>query len=107
MTAVRKLTEGGIAAFREYVEVLAAGGSDAPPIGLLTDAHTSEPLTAAPDLEGRTFASKREAAGYLQVQLAGLDRQEIDHNLGLWSWISLFYFDQVCPARSDGGRSPG
>ena len=31
----------------------------------------------------------------------------LDGDVGLWSWLSLFYFDQVCPPRPDGTRAPG
>jgi hypothetical protein len=38
--------------------------------------------------------------------LAPLDRAEIDHNPGVWNWLSLFYFDRLCPPAA-GRRSPG
>lgn len=27
--------------------------------------------------------------------------------MGLWTWLSLFFFDQVCPAEGGGRRKPG
>ena len=47
------------------------------------------------------------AAKYLQRQLSPLEKPEVDYSAGLWAWLSLFYFDQVCPPLSSGQRKPG
>ncbi len=46
-----------------------------------------------------------EAAHYLQGALGSLAEREDD--VGLWTWLSLYYFDHVCPPAPDGTRSPG
>jgi hypothetical protein len=48
-----------------------------------------------------------EAAAYLQQALNPVDRSEVDHNSGLWSWLALFYLQQLCPVKPDGTRSVG
>ena len=106
MPVVRQLTEAGIAGFRQYLQRLSSGAGESPPNDLLTDEATSAPLGATVDVEDRPFTSKRDAAEYLVERLAGLDRAQVDYNAGLWSWLSLFYFDQVCPAAADGTRHP-
>jgi hypothetical protein len=35
-------------------------------------------------------------------EASGLDRDP-----GVWTWLSCFFFDQLCPKRSDGTRRPG
>src|SRR4051794_31884594 len=107
MPVVRQLTEAGIAAFRQYLEGLSAGTTGPPPTHLLTAEEMSAPLGADVEVECRAFTSKRDAAEYLVSRLAGLDRAEVDNNGGLWSWLSLFYFDQVCPPSASGARRPG
>src|SRR5581483_8832654 len=107
MPAVRELTQVGIDQFRQYLVGLSTGASDPPPRHLLTGEDTSAPLAGNAEVEERIFASKREAAEYLVSCLAGLDRVNVDHNSGLWSWLSLFYFDQVCPPSGHGVRRPG
>ncbi len=46
-----------------------------------------------------------EAASYLSHVFDGVS--SIEDDVGLWTWLSLFYFDQVCPAGPDRTRSPG
>jgi len=102
---LRRLTETGIEQFREYLRELRAGSSAAPPRLLLTDPETSEPFSPERLVEQRVFDTRLEAARYLSEVFDGISGLEED--IGLWSWLSLFYFDQVCPPRADGKRSPG
>lgn len=102
---VRRLTAAGIQQFRDYLEELREGRTLTPPRSLLRIEETSEPVSPVRSVEGRAFATRLEAARYLTEALYGLPRVEED--VGLWSWLSLFYFDQVCPARPDGVRFPG
>ena len=102
---VRRLTESGIEKFREYLNQLRQGEPAEPPHRLRTNSETSEPFVPERMVEQRRFASRLEAARYLADVFNDLSGLEED--VGLWSWLSLFYFDQVCPARADGTRSPG
>jgi hypothetical protein len=107
MVTVRKLTETGLVQFRAHLEQLSAGAVELPPAHLLDDQEHSEALRGCAEVENIVFASKQAAAEYLTQQLAALDRSEVDHNVGLWSWLSLFYFDQVGPSTTGGRREPG
>jgi len=107
MATVRKLTETGLARFRAYLERASGGVVEPPPRELLDDLEHTEALRGGAEVESLGFASKHVAAEYLTRQLAVLDRSEVDHNVGLWSWLSLFYFDQVCPRTTGGRRQPG
>jgi len=59
------------------------------------------------EVEAVVVESKLEVAKYLRLQLRHLDKSEIDNNSGLWTWLSLFFFDQVCPRSENGVREPG
>lgn len=102
---VRRLTEKGIEQFRDYLRELREGGNVIPPRSLLTGSETSESFTPTRSIEQHTFTMRIEVARYL-VDLFG-EIKGLEEDVGLWSWLSLLYFDQVCPARSDGTRSPG
>lgn len=102
---LRRLSPSGIEAFRRFLAELADGGTPRPPRWLLGAAGQSEPLEREIPVEERSFSSRLEAARSLAHTLGGL--QEIEEDVGLWSWLSLFYFDQVCPPRPDGTRAPG
>lgn len=107
MDLVRKFTDAGIGRFEEYLRRLNAGETIEPPSHLLVDPDTSEPMLGTAKIETQTFTSKRAVASYLMNRLSNLDKNEVDNNAGLWSWLSLYFFDQVCPADGNGKRKPG
>jgi hypothetical protein len=104
---VRRLTDRGIEEFRKYLERLRAGSISGPPKELLTDSNSSEPVPGDARVEQRTFETRLDAARYLDHALSDLEVDGIEADVGLWSWLSLFYFDQVCPPAGDGSRKPG
>jgi hypothetical protein len=104
---VRRLTKGGIERFREFLNELRTGSTSGPPRSLLTDPETSEPFSRERSVEQRAFDTRLEAARYLSQVFDGVPVLELEEDIGLWSWLSLYFFDQVCPARPDGTRSPG
>ena len=104
---IRKFTDKGIDQFREYLSALRDGSTDAPPYHLLTDPGTSLSLSGEWTIECKNFDSKLKAAEYLDDVLAGVDIDGIENDIHLWSWMSLFYFEQVCPEDKHGMRKPG
>ncbi|MBO3803984.1 MAG: hypothetical protein JTT11_08990 [Candidatus Brockarchaeota archaeon] len=106
MTDVRALNEEGIRQFGAYIDRLTGGAEESPPLFLLTDPATSLAVHGHGQVDKRNFMNRLEAARYLSGALKNVDRQEIDTNHGLWSWLALFYFDQLCPPLADGTRKP-
>ena len=104
---VCRLTENGIKALRRYLSSLRSGATSDPPYQLLTDPDASESIPGVAEVEKRTFETRLDAARYLDDALSTLGLDSIETDIGLWSWLSLFYFDQVCPVRQDGYRKPG
>jgi len=104
MTALRSLSTKGIEAFRGFLQQIRDGAEfGGSPAVLYVDDYSTRlqhPIEIAP----RTFASKFEAAEYLHHILlnAGADTDDI----GLWSWLALFYFDQLSPVDDEGRRRP-
>lgn len=108
METVRKLNEAGITLFRGYLQELRGGGKEAPPVAILTSPETSTPLAGGAQVDQRHFGTRYQAAEYLMGALTGrVERSELDHGPGVWSWLSLFYFDQLCPPQADGRRKVG
>jgi hypothetical protein len=101
---VRLLNEAGIARFREFLDRLRAGSTEAVPVGLLTDSTTSEPLQLQVGIESNVFADRYELGTYLVKVLAPLDRHRISRDNRLWNWLALFFFDSVCRKEADGTR---
>lgn len=109
--AVRQFTAAGHAAFASYLQSLVSSPELAPPWHLLTDAMSSEAVgftvTVEQEPHGRPFADRFEFGTYLVERLSTADRTTISFNHGLWNWLALYYFDQLCPPDVDGVRKVG
>ncbi|HMK44220.1 MAG TPA: hypothetical protein VK445_08795 [Dissulfurispiraceae bacterium] len=104
---LRMLTDDGIRAFRVYLQGLRQGSRMAPPREMLLSPHQSEEFPIPVAVEQRTFASRIEFCRYMTEVIGKIPYNLIDGDIHLWSWLSLFYFDQVCPVRTDETRRPG
>ncbi|MEA2489103.1 MAG: hypothetical protein QOH21_895 [Acidobacteriota bacterium] len=104
MTKVRSLNTRGIEQFRGFLQQIRNGAEfHANPSVLYAD-DTSTRLPRTVEIEPRTFTSKFAAAEYLAGVLA--DVQASPEDVGLWSWLALYYFDQLSPVDADGMRRP-
>lgn len=104
---VRALNADGIERLRAYLKMLRSGARSDPPRELLDDSHCTADLSAQARVDAKPFASRWGFAQHLSERLAALPPDEVEDNAGLWSWLALFYFDQVCPRQPDGTRKPG
>ena len=105
-TPIRRLNENGLKFFQDYIGRIAAGEKGDPPLAILTDDNWSEPADLNMEVENRTFATRYEMGEYLKDLFGGISAQQIISDTGLWSWLALFWFDQLCPAKADGSRKP-
>ena len=98
---LRRLNETGIAQFAEY---LSEGATGTPPRHLLSHPDTSEPLAAIVKLVQRDYPNRYELGRDLTMRLGSLDQAAISNDRGLWTWLALYLFDQLCPLGADGKR---
>ena len=103
---IRKLNGAGLSAFEQYLRDLREGEKLELPFHLLTDSRYSEPLEDFPDVERREFRTRYEMGAYLTEILEDVDMQSLLGDRGFWSWLALYWFDQLCPASADGSRKP-
>lgn len=104
MTKLRRLTAKGIDELRKFLQEIRDGAEfHASPAILYADEY-SQRVARPVEIEARTFGSKYEAAEYLAGVLADLPAAADD--VGLWSWLALFYFDQLSPVDAEGRRRP-
>lgn len=106
MTALRKLTDKGIAEFRTYLRSIRAGAEFQANPALLYVDELSTRVTPRIEIAQRTFSRKVDAAVYLASALEPLDGPHLMNDTGLWAWLALFYFDQLSPVGRDGKRRP-
>jgi hypothetical protein len=104
---VRALNEKGIQKFLEYLTELRGGSAREPPVDLLTDKQYSDKTNVNIEVERKIFNNKLDAAKFLYEKFRILPQSQIEQNVGLWSWLSLYYFDQMCPKNKLGRRIPG
>jgi hypothetical protein len=59
------------------------------------------------EVERRAFKDKPGMVKYFGERFSMSPASQVESNVGLWSWLSLYYFDQVCPVNPSGRRTPG
>ncbi len=105
MSEVRILNEAGIDLLREFMLRLKANPSVWPPPDILTDTRYTTPAPGGASVEPRAFSSKLEFGRYITGVLNGrVPDRTLRTSIGLWVWLTLFYFEQVCPADGNGRR---
>lgn len=105
MSEVRILNEAGIELFREFIGKLKTDPSAWPPPPILSDTRYSAPAPGGATVEQRAFSSKLDFGRYIAGQLNNrVPDRTLRTSIGLWVWLTLFYFDQVCPADGHGRR---
>jgi hypothetical protein len=98
---LRRLNETGLAQFAEYLN---EGATGALPLHLLSHPDTSEPLAVSTKLVQRNYSNRYEFGRDLTMRLGSLDPARISNDRGLWTWLALYLFDQLCPPGLDGKR---
>jgi hypothetical protein len=104
---VRILNEKGIDQFRDYLVSIREGSIEKPPYELLNESWCSAKIPGDIEIEKRDFHNKLQAAKFLYERIRLLPYSQVESHIGLWSWLSLYFFDYVCPPNETGKRLPG
>ena len=102
---LRRFNSDGIAAFRDYRARLVIEPILPPPVQLLEDAAYTE-VVSDTEVPSRAFATRLEAGRFFEGLLDAANILSPERDQGLWAWLTLFYFDEVCPADANGRRDP-
>jgi hypothetical protein len=103
---LNRFNEAGITRFNQFLDSLAANPTLAVPIDLLADRVYVEEISPGIEIETRQFANRMEAARYLDGIVSEITGFDALRDVGLWSWLTLLYFDQICPQDGHGCRNP-
>ena len=99
-TQLRRFNPDGIEAFRrELAECRTAPSRDIP-LEMLTDPMLTELVAPQVEVEPRAFKTKGDAAVYFHRIFHGIPKQQLLEDAGLWTWLSLYFFEIVCPKHS-------
>lgn len=107
MTLLRRLNSNGLERLGAFLGSLKTDTPQPVPVEILTLPDTSEDIGVAIEIDPRTFGSRLEAARYLDGKLSGSGLRGIERDIGIWAWLALYYFEQLCPADRLGQRDPG
>lgn len=104
MTRIRTLNPEGVAKFSAYLAALRSDPKLAPPMAILDDGLYSDPFEPEVQIEMQEFANTHDLGSYLNQTFADCEDRLISRNHALWSWLALFYFDQLCKPNPEGKR---
>ena len=107
MTLLRRRNERGLNRLTDFLTSLTTDAPLSVPVEILTDPATAEGVGVEIKVNLRTFGTRMEAARYLDDKLSGSGLRNIDRDRGLWAWLALFYFEELCPPGPNGWRDPG
>jgi hypothetical protein len=94
---LRQFNKTGIEAFGKFLASCREAPTESVPTDLIeSDEHTTL-VSHEIEVEPRNFSSRRAAADYFHNVLSPLSADVVRKDAGMWTWLSLFYFDQICP----------
>jgi len=103
---VRRLTTKGIEQFSAFLDSLSTPTPQGVPTWLLDNDEASSVLETVIAVEAEVFATRLELAKYLDSKLSGSGLKNLERDVAIWAWLTLFYFEQLCPLDVDGIRKP-
>lgn len=103
---IRKLRDLGIEKMGIFLDSLKTDSPIAYPHNILNDPSYSDSVTNI-EIEPREFPNKYSIAIYLHDLFLKADLSDVVSDKGLWCWLSLYYFEQLCPRERGGKYKPG
>jgi len=106
-TLLRRFNEFGIEEFRRTLHGIKSGEMTEVQVSLLTDSYMTEVISTETKVESKTFVSKDEMIRYILSVISAINNRNSLYDRGMWTWLSAFYFDSICPPGSSGARKVG
>jgi hypothetical protein len=103
---LRCFNRDGMAQFSSYRASLTLDPTLEPPSELLEDPALTELLLGDIEVSKRKFSNRLEAGRFLNELMDAANIHLPERNQGLWTWLTLYFFDEVCPADGNGKRNP-
>ena len=103
---LRAFNDEGLQKFEQFLNRVQSGGSAKGRDALLQDDLYTDVVSPAISVSPRAFENRREAGMYFVRLFESVDEKEL-RSAGVWAWLTLCYFDSVCPADDKGQRKVG
>lgn len=101
---IRTFNEEGLNEFERIISEIRNGNMKEIPEFFLYDGQYSDVYEPVINIKRVDFKNKNELVPYLVGQLNLRDNKQLYFDKGLWSWLSAFFFDNICPADGNGKR---
>ena len=107
---LRRLNSTGLELMGAFLDSLTSDVPGGYPSTALIDQATSEQLSVSIDVdENRQFSRRFDAASYLYECLSPIRMsayQHLERDQGMWSWLSLLWFQHLCSRDENGQFRP-
>jgi len=104
---LKSFNQNGIDRAHAFLDWIAVNPGSEPDLNFLNDESLIEKKFDIEFNPKKQFSSRLKLAKYVYKHLAEGEIETPERNKGLWVWLSLLYFDQLCPPNSKGLRKPG
>jgi hypothetical protein len=106
-TELRRFTEEGIEEFRNYLHVLKNNEEGVELEDLIKDRNLYEIVNFKIKVDKKIFSTREDIVKYISDKLLPITDKNILFDGGLWTWLSAFFFDSICPINKNGVRIVG
>jgi len=104
---VRRLNSTGINRMIDFLDSLKSDNPQKYPEEILTSKETSEETEVEVEIDEKiVFENRFEIGKYFFEKLGEAGFSNIEADKGLWAWLSLVYFEQLCPKNKSGKHEP-
>ena len=104
---LRRLTESGILRFSAFLDSLSTERPESYPEDLLEHPEDAALIEPRVEVDQIKFGNRFEAAAYLDERFSAARLHGIEGDTGLWAWLALFFFEQLCKQDGEGNYRPG
>jgi hypothetical protein len=105
VSELRRFTRDGIAEFERRLEAIKAGERGDIDDHLTLNREWTEMVQPTIEIERPAFQTKRDAGSYLSQILKPVRGPGAAVDPGMWTWLSAWFFDSLCPMDASGARS--
>lgn len=99
---INRLNDNGIIEFRNQLQELRLGTRHQLETSFLNDEKFISPFEEEIEIENIEFANKNDISTYLVDKLSLNNNKQLYYDVGLWTYLSVFYFHLLCPSDKSG-----
>jgi hypothetical protein len=101
---LRRFKQSGLDSFNDFLDRLDEDPATSLPTDLIMSGKYTEIAGHPIELAPPDFINRLQLARYLHSLIKGAAIPTPENDVGLWSWLSLVFFNFICPAGQDGVR---